>query len=629
MAAANNNTRRVSCGLDFPFVADLKSALDAASANCFDFICVPISHPRFRREFLRGPSKNRDSAFTRSDLVLSSEVVAKCSPYLDCDSVDSNVRKLSEQTLLQELLFASHLAITVAFVSITRPNNANLARIINSKISSITGGISCPIWVHVLMVCPSVQANYYRSNSPRPEPDTWEWWNTFRCLCNHDKKVGLALELTTDLPSNEAIARWLGEPVKCLIISTNVFVTNKKGFPVLTKPHQAVVRAFAGMNVQVVINGTLRHESIKHYVQYIDHLWQTLNTGDPMMAYAQGFEDYLQVPLQPLMDNLDSNTYEVFEKDPVKYSEYQRAIYHALLDRVPAEEKDTNTQVVMVVGAGRGPLVNAALNAAQKADRKVKVYAVEKNPNAVVTLQAHKEELWQDRVTIVSCDMREWSAPELADILVSELLGSFGDNELSPECLDGAQKFLKDDGISIPCSYTSYLAPVHSPKLYGEISARYRDPTKISESYNFEMPWVVHQQNRFPLAETQPLFTYYHPNKDPIIDNSRYKVLTFPVQTNSVLHGFTGYFETVLYGDVMLSIEPSTFSRGMVSWFPIFFPIKILSEQIDKSLIELVKISNNCSFLAAYKVAKIKPIFKEEGDKSEVSFQYCPNLLRG
>ena len=29
--------------------------------------------------------------------------------------------------------------------------------------------------------------------------------------------------------------------------------------------------------------------------------------------------------------------------------------------------------------------------------------------------------------------------------MVSELLGSFGDNELSPECLDGAQKFLKGD----------------------------------------------------------------------------------------------------------------------------------------------------------------------------------------
>jgi protein arginine N-methyltransferase 5 len=38
--------------------------------------------------------------------------------------------------------------------------------------------------------------------------------------------------------------------------------------------------------------------------------------------------------------------------------------------------------------------------------------------------------------------MRRWkpSHPDdKADIMVSELLGSFGDNELSPECLDGAQ----------------------------------------------------------------------------------------------------------------------------------------------------------------------------------------------
>jgi hypothetical protein len=59
------------------------------------------------------------------------------------------------------------------------------------------------------------------------------------------------------------------------------------------------------------------------------------------------------------------------------------------------------------------------------------------------SLQAQQEEFWGDQVTVVSCDMRDWNSPEKADILVSELLGSFGDNELSPECLDGAQKFLK------------------------------------------------------------------------------------------------------------------------------------------------------------------------------------------
>lgn len=40
-------------------------------------------------------------------------------------------------------------------------------------------------------------------------------------------------------------------------------------------------------------------------------------------------------------------------------------------------------------------------------------------------------------------DMRRVELPEPVDILVSELLGSFGDNELSPECLDGAMRFLK------------------------------------------------------------------------------------------------------------------------------------------------------------------------------------------
>lgn len=44
-------------------------------------------------------------------------------------------------------------------------------------------------------------------------------------------------------------------------------------------------------------------------------------------------------------------------------------------------------QVLMVVGAGRGPLVRASLKAGRRAGRALRVYAVEKNPNAVVTLQ--------------------------------------------------------------------------------------------------------------------------------------------------------------------------------------------------------------------------------------------------
>ena len=101
----------------------------------------------------------------------------------------------------------------------------------------------------------------------------------------------------------------------------------------------------------------------------------------------------------------------------------------------------------MVVGAGRGPLIRASLRAATRANRKIVVYAVEKNPNAVITLQhfVARENL-QDVVQIYPGDMRTCALDIEVDVLVSELLGSFGDNELSPECLDGAQRFIRPGG---------------------------------------------------------------------------------------------------------------------------------------------------------------------------------------
>jgi len=68
--------------------------------------------------------------------------------------------------------------------------------------------------------------------------------------------------------------------------------------------------------------------------------------------------------------------------------------------------------------------------------------AVEKNPNAYVHLQRQNAERWSGVVTIIRSDMRSWKPSFTVDILISELLGSFADNELSPECLDGVQRVL-------------------------------------------------------------------------------------------------------------------------------------------------------------------------------------------
>ncbi|XP_077982145.1 protein arginine N-methyltransferase 5-like [Glandiceps talaboti] len=582
---ANTQQQHVSCGRDLHCVPDIADSTQLASVAGFDFVAVPIVHPRFKREFVSGAAKDRPGAFTRSDLLLSSHdwsslVVGKVSPWLQLDAEDETIRKNSELALKQELAYAGHLSMPAVLVNLTSGNCVNFGRVL---LSHMLGGYNQQLWVHVPMVSPcetrdrlvddKSDSNSTDSKNGKDNNDTWEWWNSLRTVCDSHKKLSLALEVSIDLPSKEVIDRWLGEPIKCAILPTTVFLTNKKGYPVLSKAHQQLVIRLHKLDVQMMITGTNRHpdKGIRAYVQYMDHLYQSQPPMSGLESFAKGYEDYLQCPLQPLADNLESQTYEIFEKDPVKYTQYEKAIYYALLDRVPTEEKAETTLILMVLGAGRGPLVRASLQAAKKADRQIKIYAVEKNPNAVVTLQALQDEMWGDQVSVISTDMRLWEAPEKADIIVSELLGSFGDNELSPECLDGAQMFLKDDGISIPKEYTSYLSPVSSHKLYNEVRLC-KDKDKIPDAH-FETPYVVRLHNVNTFAEAVPMFTFVHPNRTTK-DNSRVKTVTFDVEIDSVLHGFAGYFDTILYGDITLSIVPKSHSEGMFSWFPIFFPIK-------------------------------------------------------
>jgi len=510
----------------------------------------------------------------RSDLLLASSdwgslVVGRISPTIDVDSPLPSVRANSEARLMQELKYASHLGLPAIMLQLYGTNHTNLARLVSNHIAK---GANFQVWVQVPLVAPN--PHKFEEGEETILEDTWDWWNRFRLMANSSSKINLCLQVPEEEPTDRQILRWLGEPIKTVSVPTSMFLTNKKGYPVLSRQHQALIRRFVHLDIQIIVRGPARGHDIKHFQQYLEHLYQQVPVGDPLQQFARGYEDYLQCPLQPLMDNLESQTYEVFEKDPVKYSEYQAAMTAALSDMVAEEERESRVITLMVVGAGRGPLVRAALNASQKSGVKLKVFAVEKNPNAVVTLQQQQIEDWGDKVTVISSDMREWNPPEedYADILVSELLGSFGDNELSPECLDGAQKFLKPGGISIPYEYTSFLGPLQSSKLYNEVR-QCKDETKHPLA-NFETPYVVHFQNRFELAPPQSLFTFNHPNRDKIIDNTRYAELSFTAVADSVLHGFGGYFECKLYKEIMISILPATHSPGMFSWFPILFPLR-------------------------------------------------------
>lgn len=513
-------------------------------------------------------------------------------------------------------------------------------------------------------------------------------------------------------------SRWHSEPVHLLTIDANSFIKNQKGYPVLSKAHQALIARFMrlrtppwillcdvgpipGLDSEDYQTGTdpstsggsnfptlaqaAAAQGKKHYdptpqLSYIRNLQQRQPPRTPIERFGVGYQDYLQAPLQPLTVNLESITYEVFEKDPIKYEWYERAIAKALIDWVEQKKPTSSPDgrvVLAVVGAGRGPLVTRALRASAETGVAIEVWAVEKNPNAFVLLQRHNESIWNGNVNLVRSDMRSWKGPRRevsqssrqapvvgqalgsttalvhpgsettltspptpefthtpVDILVSELLGSFGDNELSPECLDGVTHLLNPvHGISIPASYSAHLTPISAPKLHADIAAQsaanpaapetpyvvmlhaidYLSTTQQKQpsasSVTSPPPWgglsnsgmrsststpppTTTNNNTEPLTPiVQTAWSFSHPNQNitppdpyslsstvPNEHNVRQARLTFPCPNRGVCHGLGGYFETVLYRDVELSTNPVTMdakSPGMISWFPIYFPLKV------------------------------------------------------
>lgn len=562
---------------------------------------------RRAEEWRSKPAFMRDEV-TVTRLDEAESIVAMVSDWLELDAMDDWVRHDSEVALLQELAYASYLNIQTAILPIPRHRShiASYARAVNACLNAIPYiqlSVRIPIYDPMMLHLTPTSAKPTASiSSPsvlfsdEPSVATWEMWDAIRTVCDYNPRLTLTLDLTPPLPSVlSVLSQWSAEPVRNVFLPVTTFIANAKGYPVLPKVTQSFIRDMMKLQPNIILSGTgaRPHRTAGEgvYAQYIRHLEKTspsvraAQTSGTVENFAQGYQDYLQAPLQPLMDNLQSVTYQTFEQDPVKYAQYEEAVYTALMEW-PQIDRIT----LCVAGAGRGPLVARCLNALKRANRAGFIYALEKNPNAYVTLQHRKQTEWGDDVELVFGDMRTSQLPEKVDILVSELLGSFGDNELSPECLDGAMRFLKADGVSIPASYTAHIAPLSSSKLFNE--TRTLKDIKASET-----PYVVmfHAVNILSGEggglsgncgpKIQECWEFEHPRRDAVLDgqglpptnthNARSTKLTFHIPHAGMLHGLAGYFEAVLYGNIGLSIHPERMqhiSKDMLSWFPLFFP---------------------------------------------------------
>ncbi|KAF8639417.1 hypothetical protein AX17_001507 [Amanita inopinata Kibby_2008] len=629
--------------------------ISEARSKGYDIVCLPLTTDKWKQrwsEMCIQPSEisecERDAAaeksaeewracpgFLKDEVTITrldeaEGITAMISEWLELDATDDWVRHDAEIALRQEIAYASYLNIHTVILPPPRNRShvASYARTINAclrKAPFLNFSVRLPIYNPSVLrpespIIPLIQSgsvestrasrvptllmpgNTSHSLSSAPEGElnaTWEMWDVVRSICDYDTRLTLTLDLSPPLPTTIGVlSKWAAESVRHIYLPASTFIANTKGFPVLPKPTQTFIRNSMIHKPTIIFSeataGLHNKGGEPAYMQYLRHLERTspavqaIQTAGTVENYAHGYQDYLQPPLQPLMNDLQSVTYETFEQDPVKYAQYEEAMYRALLEWPATSEKI----VCCVAGAGRGPLVARCLTAIARSNRQAFVYAIEKNPNAYVTLQERQQNEWGDQVKVVFGDMRYIDVPEPADILISELLGSFGDNELSPECLDGAMRFLKPNGISIPSSYTAHLAPLSSSKLYNEARTS-KDEKSLETPYvvMFQAVNILSGDGGGPRGQCGPqiqdCWEFEHPRRDTVLDsrglpltnthNVRSAKLSFYIPHAGILHGLAGYFEAVLYGNIGLSIHPHRkdhISQNMLSWLPLFFPFK-------------------------------------------------------
>ena len=422
-----------------------------------------------------------------------------------------SLRKYAQQCLSFMLEWAGHMSIPAVLLPAIPPGKAvdslPYAQLL-STLAPIAAASNVQLWI-TTPLNPSALERFQMLHTLCDAP------SNLGCMLIFDSSSNSTTNATTNAAAVTNAAALVGQSVslihasvgcalRAVAFDTTAFLTNKRGYPTLSKSHQVLFTELLrrlGRTLRILVQGVPYHHSRQteaggqsgclSYLQYLRHLRSREDVIDVLDTTSSQLEsaylDHLQSPLQPLGDNLEFQTYETFETDPVKYMRYKQAIEIALRDgislnhfkKISIDNPQTNGALpsfrvtILVVGAGRGPLVRAALQAVQAVNQAgismiPNVVAVEKNPCAVLYLHSVKarEASWANTVTIAECDMRFAAQHQIlkgliqdpekrADICVSELLGSFGDNELSPECLDGVQKsgLLKEACVCIPQRY--------------------------------------------------------------------------------------------------------------------------------------------------------------------------------
>lgn len=235
----------------------------------------------------------------------------------------------------------------------------------------------------------------------------------------------------------------------------------------------------------------------------------------------------------------------------VSFEAYMYAQYRVAMKKA-AEAKPGRKWVIIT--SARSELVDIAIEVGAK-----EVLVLGKRNEDAVFLQMRNEVEWSSLHDLKVEVARFGTVVDdaKAGILVTDLLGVCGDDQLCPEILAGSKHLISDDAVVIPSSCTSYVAPSSNQRVWTQAN----NDNKVDQVVSAEVSECTF------LSSPQKLFEFRSSGEDTLYWS---KTLMFEVCKPGILYGFCSWFSCTLCDGVVFV---SGFCDDNVHREQAFFPL--------------------------------------------------------
>jgi len=251
----------------------------------------------------------------------------------------------------------------------------------------------------------------------------------------------------------------------------------------------------------------------------------------------------IKKPAAMELEGWDMDFHLLMLNDSIRMESFKKAIFEVV----------KQGDIVCDLGTGTGILAQWALEAGAKC-----VYGIDFNKNILETAKSNLVKFGERFIPLFG-NFLNIQLPEKVDVIISETIGNFADNE---NCIfylkDAKCRFLKSDGVMIPSNLKQVLVPVHSPELSQQIE-NLNIPLNYYETVIPKQDYIAH-----PIVVNQFNFEL-----DNLVEYQ--KEFSFQSNINLPVTGFKGWFIAQLSPNIILDTEEV---QADSSWNHFYFPMQ-------------------------------------------------------